>query len=156
MLKRILLLLIILVPFINVKAIENENLKITKFEIIGYEINFDINKNEYTINIPNIINKLNIIVEGENIEVIGDGVVDITNTDSLQVIVKNDTLEKKYTINLVREDMVNGNGNNITFNIENFDLTAIILLIISIILLIVTLILVIILKKKREKEIELL
>ena len=53
------------------KKEENKEIKITKFEIEGYKIDFDSSKTEYTLDIDNETKTLNIKVEGENIQVEG-------------------------------------------------------------------------------------
>ncbi|MBR3660845.1 MAG: hypothetical protein IKN63_02965 [Bacilli bacterium] len=169
--KKLLIVFILLFSFFNVLAapvndgIENtevseNNLNITKFEIIGFNINFNVSKYEYTINIPDIINKINIVVEGDNIEVIGAGTIDITDLSETVVTIKSGDIEQNYTINLVRQDMslVDNNNNNEKTLVSDseYNIFVVILLIITVILLVVTAILVILLKKKKEHEIEIL
>ena len=168
--KKLFIVLILLFPFFNVYAAplndtkddslvtQTNSLNITNFEIIGFDINFDISKYEYTINIPDIINKLNIIVEGDNIEVEGAGAIDITGLDKVVVTIRNSEIEQNYIINLVRQDMslAQANDNETLVSNSEYNIFVVILLILTIVLLIVTAILVILLKHKREKEIEIL
>lgn len=88
---------------------------ITKFEIEGYELDFDEKTLEYTIDIEDNIKKINIIVEGQNITTIGTGEVNIELKDSIKVIVKKGEETLEYIINFKRNNTnITKNNNNIT------------------------------------------
>lgn len=81
---------------------ENKEIKITKFEIEGYKIDFDSSKTEYTLDIDNETTTLNIKVEGENIQVEGAGEVNIENKNSIKITITKGSEKKEYTIKLNR------------------------------------------------------
>ena len=76
---------------------------VNKFEIFGYQLDFDEFKNDYTLDIYNV-NKIHIDLEGENITVNGAGDIDITDKDEITIeVIDNETQEsKKYNIKLNR------------------------------------------------------
>ena len=84
----------------EIKEVVEEKIEITKFEIVGYELGFDVNKLNYDINILDGVSDLYIVVEGKELDVIGVGKVSILGKDSIEVTVKHKELEKKYTIKL--------------------------------------------------------
>ena len=84
------------------KKEENKEIKITKFEIEGYKIDFDSSKTEYTLDIDNETKTLNIKVEGENIQVEGAGEVNIDNKNSIKITITKGSEKKEYTIKLNR------------------------------------------------------
>lgn len=84
------------------KKEENKEIKITKFEIEGYKIDFDSSKTEYTLDIDNETTTLNIKVEGENIQVEGAGEVNIENKNSIKITITKGSEKKEYTIKLNR------------------------------------------------------
>ena len=85
---------------------ETPKLNITKFDIVGYDIKFDAEKLNYSIDISKSIKSLYIIVDGDNIEVIGDKKVDISGKDKITITVKNKDISKTYTIKLNRKEKV--------------------------------------------------
>ena len=84
----------------EVKEVVEEKIEISKFEIIGYELGFDLEKLDYDIDILDGVSDLYIVVEGKELDVIGAGKVSILGKDSIEVTVKHKELEKKYTIKL--------------------------------------------------------
>ena len=84
------------------KKEENKEIKITKFEIEGYKIDFDSSKTEYTLDIDNETTTLNIKVEGESIQVEGAGEVNIENKNSIKITITKGSEKKEYTIKLNR------------------------------------------------------
>lgn len=81
---------------------EVNELVINKFKVVGYKFDFDKDKLEYTINVHKDVDELYIIVDGENINVLNDGLVDISNLSNIKVMVSNDTDSREYTININR------------------------------------------------------
>ena len=89
-------------PAKTIKPIE-----VTKFEIVGYDFNFDADTKSYTLNIDKNISKLYLIVEGNEISVEGNGIVDITDKDKVTLKIKNSDQEAEYTINLNKQSLGN-------------------------------------------------
>ena len=80
-----------------------EPIKITKFDIVGYNIEFNNDKTEYTIQVDKDVTKLYIIVEGNSITTSGDKVVDIKDKDEITVKITKKTLAKEYKIKIERK-----------------------------------------------------
>ena len=89
-------------PAKTVKPIE-----VTKFEIVGYDFKFDADTKTYTLNIDKNISKLYLIVEGKEISVEGNGIVDIADKDKVTLKIKNSDQEAEYTINLNKQSLGN-------------------------------------------------
>lgn len=92
----------------NVKSADKKEdivkeMKITSFKIVGYDIEFNKELLEYTIDVSPEVNKLYIIVKGENFTISGDKEVDITNKDSVVVTLKNGQEVYNYTIKINRK-----------------------------------------------------
>ena len=79
-----------------------ENLKITKFEIVGYNVKFDVNKKEYLIDILENTTDLYVIIEGDNIEVSQQGKINIKNKDLIEISISNQDVKNTYKIKLNR------------------------------------------------------
>jgi hypothetical protein len=79
-----------------------EDLVVNSFKIVGYDINFDSNNLEYTIDVYKDVNELYIIVDGENLNVVNNGLVNIDNLSNIKVLVSNGIVQKEYTININR------------------------------------------------------
>ena len=79
-----------------------EDLVINSFKIVGYDLNFDSNNLEYTIDVYKDVNELYIIVDGENLNFINNGLVNIDNLSNIKVLVSNGIVQKEYTININR------------------------------------------------------
>jgi mannose-6-phosphate isomerase-like protein (cupin superfamily) len=84
------------------KKEEVKESKITNFKIVGYDIDFSEEVTNYTVSIDQNVSELYILVEGENISVINDKLVDIKDKDSISVEVKGIDKEDIYTININR------------------------------------------------------
>jgi len=82
--------------------IPKNKLTIDKFYVVGYDIGFDPEKLDYTIDIDDTVKAIYIVVSGENLEVIGDKEVDITDKSSVVVRLKNGNTIEEYTIKLHR------------------------------------------------------
>ncbi len=80
-----------------------EPIKISKFDIIGYNIDFNNDKLEYEINVDKDVTKLYIIVEGNSITTSGDKIVDIKDKDEIIVKITKKTLSKEYKIKINRK-----------------------------------------------------
>ena len=74
---------------------------ITKFQIVGYDINFNKDVFEYTIDVYNTVKELYLIVEGNEIEV-SQGLISIDGKDSITVPIKKNDKELIYTIKINR------------------------------------------------------
>ena len=81
---------------------ENKEMNITKFEIVGYDIGFDPNILEYSIDVADHVSKIYIIVKGDNFVATGDKEVNIVGKDSVEVSLKNYDKEVNYTIKINR------------------------------------------------------
>ena len=79
-----------------------KKLKVDKFEIIGYDLAFNVDKTQYELDILDGLNDLYIIVEGENLQVTGDKKVSILGKDKIEVEIKSEDISKKYIIKLNR------------------------------------------------------
>ena len=84
------------------KNVPKKEMVINRFEIVGYDINFNKEMNEYSINIDKNVNKLYIIVDGEDLTVIGDKEVDIKDKEYIIVSVSNKDEQIHYKININR------------------------------------------------------
>ena len=79
-----------------------EKLKITKFEIVGYNVKFNVNKKKYLIDILENTTELYVIIEGDNIEVSQQGKINIKNKDSFEITISNQDVKNTYKIKLNR------------------------------------------------------
>lgn len=80
-----------------------EPIKISKFEIVGYNIDFNNDKTEYEIEVDKDVTKLYLIVEGNSITTTGDKAVDIKDKNEITVKVTKKTLSKEYKIKINRK-----------------------------------------------------
>ena len=87
----------------SVLDLSQEQPEITKFEIVGYNIDFDIDKYDYTINVLDNVEELYILVEGSNISSKGTGNINIDGKNQIQVEVTSQTGTKIYNININRD-----------------------------------------------------
>ncbi len=74
--------------------------EITKFEVVGYDLEFNKDKIDYEIEINENVKKLYIIVEGKNITVEGNKEVSIVDKNEVKVKIKETKETKEYTIKL--------------------------------------------------------
>ena len=81
-------------------TIAPSDISINNIKIVGYNLEFDKNKNEYTINVDKDTNELYVIVEGDNLDVEGNGLIDIKDKDSFDIKVKQGGSELTYKIKL--------------------------------------------------------
>lgn len=84
------------------KPKEIKEMKINSFEIVGYDINFDVNTLEYLINVHPDVKKIYINIKGENFTSSGDKIVNIEGKDSVVVSLKDDVKTLNYTIKINR------------------------------------------------------
>ena len=82
-------------------------IEVTKFEIVGYDLEFDSNTKSYTLNIGKEVSKLYLIVEGKDITADRTGIIDIANKDKVKFRLKNSDQEVEYTINLNKQSLGN-------------------------------------------------
>ena len=81
---------------------------ITNFKVVGYNIAFNKDTNEYDIKVARNVDELYIIVEGEEILVDNVGVINIKDKDSVDVIVKKGETTLTYKLNIIRDEEVKG------------------------------------------------
>lgn len=96
-------------------AKELKPLEITKFEVLGYDLKFDRDTKIYELKIDKNVTKLYLIVEGKDITIEGNGIVDITDKDKVTLKIKNSDQEVEYTINLKKQAL----GANVIANTKN-------------------------------------
>jgi len=80
-----------------------KEMKINRLEVIGYDISFNKDTHNYTINLDENVKKLYVAAAGENAQIKGAGEVNIVGTNSLKVVFTNTTNAsdvKEYTITL--------------------------------------------------------
>lgn len=77
-------------------------IKINTFDIVGYDVQFDMNTFEYTIDVGSNVKELYIITTGENFKVDGDKEVNIEGKDSINVTFTNEDNQLDYKININR------------------------------------------------------
>ena len=77
--------------------------EITKFEVVGYDLEFNKDKTNYEIEVNENVKKLYIIVEGKNITVEGNKEVSIVDKDEIKVKIKETKETKEYSIKLVKK-----------------------------------------------------
>ena len=85
------------------KKVEKEKLKISKFYVVGYDINFRQDKLDYTIDIDDSLKAIYIVVAGENLEITGDKEVNIVGKNRVAVRLKSGNTIEEYTIKLNRK-----------------------------------------------------
>ena len=102
---------------------EPKKMSIERFEIVGYPIDFEVNKQEYTIDVSDKIDKLYIIVEGSNFTATGNKEVSIKDKNEITVSLKDEVETKDYVIKINRissEVIPNKNDENVKIEyIEN-------------------------------------
>ena len=77
-------------------------IEISEFKIVGYNIDFNSDQKEYTIDVSETVDELYVIVNGNDIEVLNSGVVNIKDKESIDITVKKDNQEVVYKIYLER------------------------------------------------------
>ncbi len=82
--------------------VEKQKLKIDKFYVVGYDIRFDPEKLDYTIDIDKDLKAIYIVVSGENLEITGDKEIDIVGKNRVVVRLKSGNTTEEYTIKLNR------------------------------------------------------
>ena len=85
---------------ITVKKPTPKVMKVTKIDVVGYDINFDATKMEYTIDVDPDLKKVYVITSCENCTVSGDKTVNIENVDSFKVKFANGSDIKEYVIKI--------------------------------------------------------
>ncbi len=97
---------------INVDVKENDgttidgSMIINKFEVVGYNLNFDPNTYEYTIDVSSNVKELYLVIEGENFTSSSNGKINIEGLDEINISLKNEDEIKNYTIKLNKEESV--------------------------------------------------
>lgn len=82
------------------KVVVPKVMNITKFQVVGYDLNFKPDVMEYQIDVDKNVKSLYILIEGSNYTASGNKVVNIENKDSIKVTLKDDKETKVYTIKL--------------------------------------------------------
>ena len=88
----------------KVEVKEEPKLKINKFYVVGYDINFNLDKLDYAIDINKDVKAIYIVVEGTDLEVEGDKEINIVGKNRVVVRVKSGSTIEEYTIKLNRID----------------------------------------------------
>jgi len=83
---------------------EEPKLKINKFYVVGYDINFNLDKLDYAIDINKDVKAIYIVVEGTDLEVEGDKEINIVGKNRVVIRVKSGSTIEEYTIKLNRID----------------------------------------------------
>ena len=124
-----------------------EKLKITKFEIVGYNVKFDVNKKEYLIDILENTTDLYVIIEGDNIEVSQQGKINIKNKDLIEISISNQDVKNTYKIKLnrVSKEKIQ--------KVETKDKSILFILILVFIIVMTSIITIVNKRKKRRREI---
>ena len=124
-----------------------EKLKITKFEIVGYSVKFDVNKKEYLIDILENTTDLYVIIEGDNIEVSQQGKINIKNKDLIEISISNQDVKNTYKIKLNRVSKEKKT------EVETKDKSILFILILVFIIVMTSIIIIVNKIKKRRREI---
>ena len=124
-----------------------EKLKITKFEIVGYNVKFDVNQKEYLIDILENTTDLYVIIEGDNIEVSQQGKINIKNKDLIEISISNQDVKNTYKIKLNRVSKEKKT------EVEIKDKSILFILILVFIIVMTSIIIIINKIKKRRREI---
>ncbi len=90
---------------------EKKEMKITKLQIVGYPIDFNVEKKDYEINVYEDVNELYIITSSENATVTGNKLVKIKDKDNINVSFKDSNQEIifKIKINRIKKDVSSEN-----------------------------------------------
>ena len=81
---------------------EPKEISITKFDIVGYDIDFNKDVYNYNISVDKNVSKIYVIVEGNNFIVENDKEIDVRDVDVVTVTLKGETETKEYKININR------------------------------------------------------
>ena len=97
------------IPFVVHKLADgNQSIVLSNLEVVGYDLKYDSNKNDFTVKVPNNINKVyvNAVKEGNFTTVTGDGLVELNeNKTKVEITVSNLTLGTNvYTVTIVKEN----------------------------------------------------
>ena len=79
-----------------------KELEVSKFEIVGYDISFDKDVLEYSIDVAPNVDELYILVDGKDIKATGTKKVSIEGKDSVVVNLNNGSKSVNYKINIRR------------------------------------------------------
>lgn len=85
-------------------VVEKKEMVIKRFDVIGYDINFNKDIYEYNISVSKDVLKLYIIVDGDNFTVSNDKEVDIENKEEIIVTLKDDINTKNYKLKINRDE----------------------------------------------------
>ena len=86
----------------NSKQPDVKSINITRFEVVGYNIDFNAELYKYDLNVYEDVTKLYIVVEGENFTIEGNKEVDIKDKDEITVTLSNSSEKKEYKIKINR------------------------------------------------------
>ena len=77
-------------------------INVSKIKIVGYDFQFDPNKYVYDLRVGTDVDELYVMVDGEDIEVEGQGIVDISDKNSFTITAKRGDASVEYKFNLLR------------------------------------------------------
>lgn len=83
---------------------EEENVELELISVVGYDLNFDINSYFYDINLKNNEDKLDIVINPDNIQSNIVGNSDLVDNSKIIITVFTSSGERSYTINIHKED----------------------------------------------------
>ena len=129
------------------KENSKKKLTITKFEIVGYNVKFNVNKKKYLIDILENTTELYVIIEGDNIEVSQQGKINIKNKDLIEISISNQDVKNTYKIKLNRVSKEKKT------EVETKDKSILFILILVFIIVMTSIIIIVNKIKKRRREI---
>lgn len=128
---------------VNKSEKKSENNYLASLKVIGYDINFERDKTEYSLSIPDYVNELELVLIPEDVNAKYDikGNISLSNGSKVIISVTAENGDKKDYVIKIKKD----------FNIVNFILNNKIYIIISV-LIIILIILIIFTKKNKGKN----
>lgn len=114
--------------------VEKPKALLKSFKVVGFNSKFDANNNQIEVTVNSDINEIYIIVsKDEGINVTNDGLVDITNKDSFDIILDGEDYEKNlYNVKINRIDNKTSNS---LINIVLLTISLIVSIVIIVVLL---------------------
>ncbi len=99
----------VVIPFVAYKqGPGNQSIVLTDLEVVGYNLKYNSEKNDFVVNVPSDIDKvyINAVKEGNFTTVSGDGLVELKEKKTkVEIVVENNTLgSNTYTITIVKKN----------------------------------------------------
>ncbi len=103
----------IVIPFIAYKQSEgSQSIVLTDLEVVGFKLNYDSQKNDFTVTVPSDIDKvyINATTEGNFTNVYGAGLVELNDKKTkVEIVVENAMIgSNTYTVTIVKKNKVIG------------------------------------------------